>query len=330
MARRKNLPQKVVDYHKLDEKMMSLYDEITASFEKKNIIALRKEALEMGVESPTTLNKKDLIRRMVDRVISGYLPPESEDNGIIIPSYKRMRDGGERINGLFQDNDGELRIGNCIVPSTVAKGSALRDGDLVEGIVTLVDGAETLVVVNSIDGESAQQPRPCFAEMRMNKRGEFGSMILGTPFEKYFEGLEFGERVIFGDMKLSTACEMVRSYANAIGLYVGVSPEFECKEQSGFAVSFDCPKREAISIARLALERAKRLCERGKEVMLVVYGLEFIDDRDIQHAIFGAGRSLDKGSITVIADVREEAESGAYQRVATRVASELDADEIKF
>ncbi|MBR2970313.1 MAG: hypothetical protein IKC48_00755 [Clostridia bacterium] len=331
MARRKNLPQKVVDYHKLDEKQMALYDQISAELEKKNIVALRLEAVEIGVESPTTLNKKALIKRMADRMISSYLPSDSEEKGIIVSADKSFGQGNDRINGLFQNVNGQLRIGKCNVPPVVAKRSALRDGDLVEGIVSSADGVETLVIANSIDGESTEQARPFFDELPLAKRGEFGSMILGTPIDKRFERLEFGERVIFGDMKLSTACEMVRSYTNAIGLYVGVSPEFVCKDSfSSFVIPFDSPKGEMISIARLALERAKRLCERGKEVMLVVYGLEFIGDRDVQHAIFGAGRSFDKGSITVIADVRKEAENGAYQRVATRVANEFDADEIKF
>ena len=41
MARRKNLPQKVVDYHKLDEKQMALYDQISAELEKTGFCAKR-------------------------------------------------------------------------------------------------------------------------------------------------------------------------------------------------------------------------------------------------------------------------------------------------
>lgn len=323
MARRKNIPEKVVDYHRLDKKQMELYDQISAKLEKKNIITLRLEAVEMGVESPTTLNKKSLIKRMADRIISGYLPPDSEDNGIIVPSHKSLGDGKERINGLFQSFDGKLRIGKCNVPSTVAKGSALRDGDLVEGIVASTLEMDTLVLVNSIDGESVEQARPCFDELPIAKRGEFGSLIMGTPFEKYLDGLRLGERVIFEGLTAATACEMARSYTNSIVLYVGMAPEFECKDSfSSFVIPFDCSQHDAVNIARLALERAKRMCERGKEVMLVVYGFQDLADRDIQHAILGAGRSFDKGSITVIADASRNAENGAYQRIATRIAYE--------
>ena len=317
MSRKKRLPTKVVNYENLTDELKGLYDKIYTAFDQKNIFTLREEAMEMAVESPTTLSKEDLMKRMTDRIISDYLPQESKTD----EPWEVFKDGikGERVRGMYEDIGGG-RIGRVLVPAAVARDAMLRTGDIVEGVVSDLAGGKTLVVINSVEGEVPSKNRKWFADIPVSEKRDFGTLIEGTKASEMLPGLQMGERVIITDMGVEIAKDIIGSFPTSIGLFVGIEPEYESAlEQGNFVASFDCTTSETLRITRLALERAKRLCEHGKDVVLVVYGFDFIGDRDTERAIFGAGRCFSNGSLTVIVDVNKDKDEKIFAKISTRI-----------
>lgn len=317
VARKRKIPDKIVDYESLSSELKNLYDKFYSAFDKKNIYLLREQAAQMSVESPTTLSKDDLVKRMTDRLISDYLPNKRDE----LNSLNMMKESltGERVRGIFEKHGGEYHVGHVLVPAVVAKEAGLREGDMIEGVVSDVAGSKTLVVVNSIEGEMAIN-REWFAALTPAARRPFGSLILGTKAAAILPELNTGERVIISGMTKEMAKDIIESFPNGIGLLAGLEPEFESMPERGcFSIPFEASKAEALHIAHLALERAKRLCERGRDVVLVVYGFDSLGDRDTERAIFGAGRSFRNGSLTVITDLDKDKDCGVFAKIATRI-----------
>ena len=317
MARKKKIPSSVVDYEALSNELKRIYNKFADEFAHNNIYALRERASEMGVESPTTLSKDDLVKRMTDRLICSYFPL---DIGKETHAFETFRDGtGDRVEGLFEPLSDEYRIGRVLVPGALVKENKLRAGDLVKGIATDYAGNKTLTVVNSVEGELPRSDRRCFSDLKAGERRHLGTLIKGTDADALFPNLEAGERVIIGNMSRKTANDILASFPHSVGLFVGVEPECEAELQGSFVIKFDSTKEEALRIAYLALERAKRLCEWGKDVAFVVHGFDGLGDRDAERALFGVGRCFDVGSVTVIADVNKEKDYGIFLKIATRI-----------
>lgn len=320
MARTKKAPRAVVQYENLSFEMRNLYDRISLSFGQKSINALRDEARKLNVESPTTLGKDDLIKRITDRIISDYLP----QNHVKIGCEHSVNKNAELlVQGLLDEVEGLYRIGNVLVPSAIVADSHLRVGDLVEGTVGEVSGEHTLTAVNLVEGEVVGKYRHNFNESTIIPKRSFDNK--GKPVEKYIPDLETGERVIFENMTQKIACDLIDSFPYGIGLFLGVEPESSVRlENNIFVAPFDYSQRQTNRVAKLALERAKRLCERDNDVVLVIYGFDSLSDRDIERAIFGSGRSFDGFSLTIIADVNKDKDNGIYSKVATRIIDKIN------
>lgn len=317
MARKKNRPAKVVDYESLSEELKTIYDKVYAGFNQKSIFALREEAHQMRVESPTTLNKEALTRRMTDYVISDYLPQPERKRAELNELFK-VDSSAEMKCGIFEFIDGEYRVGRILIPAPLVYENDLRPGDMVEGAVSTTLTQKMFIAVSAVDGHAANEPRPRFNDSTAIARRNFE--FAGSEVQKALPGLQQGERVIITQMTMEAAKRLAAIFPRTISLYVGIVPEYESSLKNGeFVVPFDRAKDETIRVAMLALERAKRLCERGENVALIVYGFDRIGDRDAERAIFGAGRCFEEGSLTVFADVDKDKEGGVFAKVATRI-----------
>lgn len=317
MARKKKLPTKVVNYDALNDELKRVYNKFSDEFAHKNIYLLREEAVKLDVESPTTLSKDDLVKRMTDKLLWAYFPLEIKND---TQPWELFRDGrtGERARGLFENYDGQYRIGNILVPAALAGENLLRNGDLIEGCVATISGERTLTIVNSIDGEAPGKSRQWFNEIPVGESRHFDSLILGTEAGALMPDLQMGERVILRDLSRETAKKILESFPHSIGLFLGVEPESEKDLKSyGFVSNFEDSKAKLLRTTYLALERAKRLCEWGKDVVLIVQGFDMLGDRDAERALFGAGRCFDQGSVTVIADI--DSDKKIYDKIATRI-----------
>lgn len=317
MPRRKNIPAKVVDYDSLSDTYKALYDKIRAAFDKKNIYDLRADAAHMKIESPTTLGKNSLVKRLTDRVISDYLPNEVKHSAQPWDMFKDSM-SGDVVKGMYECVDGECRMGRIIIPPLLANDYNLRDGDLIEGVVSQVGKNKMLVAINKVENNS--ECRRWFADVATCERRPFGDLIDGTKADELFGGLHMGERVIMKKMSIQDANEIARSFAHSVKLFIGLAPEYESQlESDSFVSSFDLTRAETHRVAHLALERGKRLAEIGQDVALVIKGFDFLDDRDMERALFGAGRCFDRGSLTVIAEMSKNKGDGVYAAIATRI-----------
>ncbi len=319
MPRIKKVPLIVIHYESLSPELKNLYDKIYMSFSQKNITALREEAKKLHVESPTTLGKEDLIKRMTDKIIADYLP---KDPSRPAPGHELNKNAELRIQGLLEDIDGVYRIGSVMVPTVLVTDLRLRPGDFIDGSVTEISGNKTLLVVTSVENDVPGKVRQYFNDMPATSRVSFAE-IAGTKAETYIPNLQKGDRVMFGGMTEEIACDLLSSFVNPIGLFLGVAPESPvCYQHSSFIAPFDYSQRETVRIARLALERAKRLCEQGKDVVLVICGFDNLNDRDIERALFGSGRRFESGSMTVIADLNKY--NAAFSKIATKVVDKIN------
>lgn len=318
MARIKKVPSKVVVYDNLSDVMKRLYDEKYSEFAQKTILQLRELAQEMGVESPTTVPKAELLKRITDWEISKYLPA-AEGEVAAEYSVDLSNVPSQRVKGILEEKNGEYYIKDVLVPVPVLKNAKLRLGDMVEGVCT-IGASQVLVIVNNVDGESPKANRESFSTLSSSSRREFGQMLAGTEIGNILPDLQTGERVIIRGMSVETANGITLSPVACVGLFMGIAPEDEHKiSPDNFVIPFDCSESESARIAKLALSRAKRLAERGKDVIMTVYGYDYIENRDIERALFGAGRSFSRGSLTVIVDVDESKDGGIYAKMATTI-----------
>lgn len=329
MARVKTLPSLVIDLSTLTPAQREMYDSVTREYSKKTINELRRIAKDIGVESPTTLSKKKLVRRIVDREVAAYLPPECLETPQTRLTKEIVNFDGERIKGyLVDEGNGVYRIDDVAVALAIVRKYNLRYGDLAEGLVVNVEGLRKLTLVNNVDGESTDAQREWFDKIKVSRRREFGAMIMSNKAHALLPDLKMGERIIAKGLTIEQVVELSKAYPLCINLFMGVLPEetekIDLTDKNNFVVGFDSPKKTYVQTAELALNRAKRLSERGKDVLMIVYGFNEIGNDDVERGIFGVGRCFDKGSITVLADVDATNDRKVFARVATRVIENMN------
>jgi len=212
----------------------------------------------------------------------------------------------------------------------------LRAGDEISGPVRPPRRNErypSLIRVEQINGKDAEP---------LEQRTHFDDMTPVHPTERLaspgsLDGLPFGKgsRVAVAGPPGAGATRLLREVVAALTkkksdvtvavVLAGVRPEevTEWAREAGVSVSggsFDESADDRAQAAQLAVERAKRVAERGGDAIVVIDSLETIDP-NLARTLFGAGRNLEEGgSLTVFAAVGETA---AHLRVAsTRIVLE--------
>jgi transcription termination factor Rho len=193
----------------------------------------------------------------------------------------------------------------------------LRPGDEVEGPVRLPRRSErhpSLVRVDLVNGVPAEPPpeRPRFEALTpvwASDRLAGPAGLDRAPFGR-------GSRVALSGPRTATTGEL-RVVVGALAehhpqdmerivVLVGALPE-EVTDWRSAAIgevaggSFDEPPEELAHAAERALERARRVVERGRDVLLAVDGLDRLP-AELAGRVFGSGRRAEEGgSLTVLA-----------------------------
>jgi transcription termination factor Rho len=268
-----------------------------------------------------------------------------------------QRYGFLRFGGL------EAQPDDVYVSASQIRRCELRSGDEVAGPARAPRRGErhrALVHVDRVNGgDPPTEERPAFDELTpvLPKRrvplGESTDVLaravdLLTP-------LALGQRVLVTAAPRSGRTTLLRALARAIAAQEGIDlivlliderPEEatawrEALPDSEVVIATaDLPPEDQVRVAELALERARRLTESGRDTCLVVDSLSRLavasssaKGRDSAVAevksLFGSGRELSEepaGSMTVIATVVEGAEDdGAAERAVMTTESSLIA-----
>ncbi|HET9732395.1 MAG TPA: transcription termination factor Rho [Acidimicrobiales bacterium] len=241
---------------------------------------------------------------------------------------------------------------------------ALRKGDYVEGASRPAATNEkypALLRIDTVSGLSPDDARgrprfedltPLYPTQRLRAEAAEGPDITGrlvdllAPFGKGQRGLIVAPRRTGGTTlmkQLALAVEANHPDVHLIVLLVDERPEEVTDLRRSIkgevvASTFDRPVEEHAQVAELTVERAKRLAEVGKDVVVIVDGLTKLarayaalppsgrggsEASAIHHAkkLFGAGRSLEEGgSVTILATVAGDSGS----RLDEALLEELD------
>jgi transcription termination factor Rho len=200
----------------------------------------------------------------------------------------------------------------------------LRSGDEISGPVRPPRRSErypSLVRVETVNGQPADAiaDRPLFDELTPTFATEPLETVHGLAFGK-------GSRVAIGGPPGAGATRLLREVTDALEgdldslvVLAGVRPEevTEWKRAEGLTVAgggFDRPADELAQIADMAIERAKRIAERGGDAVVIIDGLDALQPPAARR-VFGAARKTEEaGSLTIVASTGS---GGELQRLAT-------------
>jgi transcription termination factor Rho len=206
----------------------------------------------------------------------------------------------------------------------------LRSGDELAGPVREPRRSErypSLVRVEIVNGADAEPPaeRPRYEELTP----VFATERLAAPEELSSVPFGRGSRVAVGGPPGAGATTLLRRIVVTLAeqhreldlqvVLAGVRPEevTEWRREAGAPVAgggFDRPADEQAQVAELAVERAKRAAERGRDSVVVVDSLDALPV-GAGRRVFAAARNTEEaGSVTVIAATGL---AGELPRVAT-------------
>jgi len=193
----------------------------------------------------------------------------------------------------------------------------LRAGDAVTGRLRPARRNErhpSLVRVEQVNGNEAEPPeqRPLFSDLtpvHPTERLPGPDTLASVPLGK-------GARVAVAGGPGAGATRLLREIATSLGgadhdlvvtvVLVGARPEEVTEWKRGAAVpvtggSFDEGGDAQVQAAELAVERAKRVAERGGDAVVLIDSLEALPGAAARR-LFGAARKLEEGgSLTVVA-----------------------------
>ncbi|MEE8443616.1 MAG: transcription termination factor Rho [Dehalococcoidia bacterium] len=286
-----------------------------AELEEKTKEELVDLAQQMGLDDGSSLAASVLPRgELLQKLLHGY----AEQQGLLLASgvLEIMGDG----YGFLRQN-GVLRPGqrDVYVSQSQIRRFGLRTGDLVTGQVRPPKDAERyfglirVEAVNSMDPETARH-RPHFEDLTPifpNRHirletvpGNFSSRLIDllAPIGRGQRGLIVSPPKAGKTMLLKEIANGVTTNYNDIHLMValiGERPEevTDVKRSVAgevFSSTFDEPVEDHCRVAELALERAKRLVEGGKDVLILLDSITRLT-RAYNLAVPTSGRTLSGG-----------------------------------
>ncbi len=309
-----------------------------AQLEEKNLEELRVLARETGVARFSRMKKQELIL--------GLLRTEAENRG------HKLRGG---VLEVMDDGKGFLRAekympgpNDVYVSESQVKRFSLRTGDMVIGQVRPPKDNEKyfgLLRVDAVNGQNPEEARnranfedltPIFPLERFDL--ETSPRVLSTRILNLIAPIGRGQRGLIVSPPKSGKTTVLKDVANAIShnypdihlmiALIGERPEEvtdmdRSVDAEVIASTFDDPVQQHVKVAEMALERAKRLVEIGRHVVILLdsitrlaraYNLVVppsgrtltggIDPSAVQppKRIFGAARNVEEGgSLTIIA-----------------------------
>lgn len=309
-----------------------------AELEVKNLAELRDMAREMGVSGYSRLKKNDLILRL--------LQAEAESMGYIF---------GGGVLEIVQDGIGFLRSDHLLpgpedvyVSQSQIRRFGLRTGDFVIGHVRPPKDTEKyygllrVEAVNGLDPEAAKRRpsfdslTPVFPHEMLNLETE--PRILATRLINLIVPIGRGQRGLIVSPPKAGKTTILKQIANGITAnyrdihlmvcLIGERPEEvtdmdRSVEAEVISSTFDEPVQNHVHVAEMALERAKRLVESSRDVVILLDSITRLSraynlivppsGRTLSGGLdpaalyppkhfFGAARKLEEGgSLTIIA-----------------------------
>ncbi len=309
-----------------------------AELETKTLDELQDLAKDMGLSGYTRLKKYDLIFRL--------LRAQAEQQGYIF---------GGGVLEIIQEGIGFLRSDHLLpgpedvyVSQSQIRRFGLRTGDLVIGQVRPPKETEKyfgllrVEAVNGLDPEAAKKRPsfdglvPIFPVKMFNLETERD--ILATRLLNLISPIGRGQRGLIVSPPKAGKTTVLKQIANGITTnyndahlmvcLIGERPEEvtdmdRSVEAEVVAATFDDPVQNQVRVAEMALERAKRLVEGGRDVVILLDGITRLtraynltvppSGRTLSGGIdpaalyppkrfFGAARNIEEGgSLTIIA-----------------------------
>jgi transcription termination factor Rho len=309
-----------------------------SELEKMPLTKLRQEAKELGVERTNRLKKEDLMMRIRQAVAA---KDGQEVRGGIL---EIMNEG----IGFLRTNHYQAGPDDIYVSQTQIRRYGLRNGDLVIGKVRPPRDSERhygmlkVESVNSNDpNESKRRPRfenltPIFPEQRFDL--ETDRSTLSTRMINLVAPIGRGQRGLIVSPPKSGKTTILKAIANAISTkcddvhlmiaLIGERPEEvtdmdRSVDAEVISSTFDEPVTAHVRAAEIVLERAKRLTEIGRDVVVLMDSITRLaraynlvvqpSGRTLSGGIdpsalyppkrfFGAARNIEEGgSLTIIA-----------------------------
>jgi len=306
----------------------------------QRITELVSTARGLGIDNAAGLKKQELIFEIVRHRAGGTSGAH-----------------GEGVLETLPDGFGFLRSPDCsylpgpddiyVSPSQIRRFN-LRTGDLVGGRVRAPKEGEryfALIKIESVNGRSPDDERDKilfdnFAPLHPQRRILLQSDDTRLQMINQLMPLGFGQRIAVLTPPRAGRTSLIRDLCHAITdanpgtvmmvLLVDERPEevsamSEAVDAEVLSSTFDEPHQRHVQVADMVLERAKRLVEQGRDVVLLVDSLSRLarafnataptGGRDLRGGVdiaaihrarrfFGAGRCLDGGgSLTLIATV---------------------------
>lgn len=256
-----------------------------AVLDSKSLTELRELAKEQNLTGSSKLKKSDLIFRL--------LRAKAEREGLIF---------GGGVLEIVQDGIGFLRSDHLLpgdedvyVSQSQIRRFGLRTGDMVIGQVRPPKDTEKyygllrVEAVNGIDPESAKQ-RPDFDKLtpifpNVQYRLETKQNILATRVLDLLAPIGKGQRGLIVSPPKAGKTTLLKQIANAISenypdahlmiVLIGERPEEvtdvdRSVDAEVFASTFDDEIENQTRVAEMSLQRAKRLVEGGKDVVIML------------------------------------------------------------
>ena len=277
--------------------------------ETRNVDELRDMAREMELSGHTRLKKHDLIIRL--------LKAKAEQQGYIF---------GGGVLDIVQEGIGFLRSDHLLpspediyVSQSQIRRFGLRTGDMIIGQVRPPKDTERyfgllrVEAVNGLDPEAAKR-RPNFNKLTPIFPDQMLALettpnVLGTRLLDLIAPIGRGQRGLIVSPPKAGKTVILKQIANGIAAnhsdvhlmvtLIGERPEEvtdmdRSVEAEVMAATFDDPVQSQVRVAEMALERAKRLVESGKDVVILLDGITRLT-RAYNLTVPPSGRTLSGG-----------------------------------
>ena len=281
-----------------------------AELETKTKDELLDVAKDLGVEKPSALRKQDLVFKIMQA------KAEREGNYFAGGTLEMASDG----YGFLRTQGMKQSLSDVYVSQTQIRRFALRAGDYVMGAVRQPKESEKYYgllrvdAVNGLDPETAkkrpyfEQLTPIFPEEQLMLEEGLSNLStrvidLVAPVGRGQRGLIVSPPKAGKTLLLKTiATAAARKYEDIYILVVliGERPEEvtdwrrSVDDAEVVSATFDDPVDEQTRVAEMAIERAKRLVESGRHVMVLLDGITRLT-RAYNLALPPSGRTLSGG-----------------------------------
>jgi transcription termination factor Rho len=313
-----------------------------AELKAKNIGELQDLAEELNISNFTSLRKQDLTTRIQEGLLDADVVLTAEGVLEILPEgYGFLR--SQDWNYLYGPDD------IYVSPSQI-KRFGLRTGDSVAGEVRPPkDGERYLALlkvdsVNGLDPEAAknrgefEELRPCYPERRIVLEVEGDGSTMTMRVVDLIAPIGFGQRGLIVSPPKAGKTTILQQMANSIiinspdvhliVLLIDERPEevtdmIAHVDAEVIASTFDEPAERHVQVAEMVMEKARRLVEHGKDVVILLDSITRLAraynttmphsgrilsggvDANALHKpkkFFGAARNIENGgSLTIVA-----------------------------